>query len=107
MIFLAERDVDYIENDISAIFLPLNPGGTTSVTFRPDNFALELDETIVFDLTLFSVNPSSRRTEFNPNLPNVFFQRRTVLSIQDSTGKLFGKLTQLYFNDFSNFSSKF
>ncbi len=77
---------DYTENDNSEIFLPLNPDDTTSVTFRPDNFALEPDETIVFDLNLLAVNPSARTAEFDPNLPNVFFQERTVLSIQDSTG---------------------
>ena len=84
-LYIASSD-DYTANDNNQLFLPLNSGGTTSVTFRPDNFALEPDETIVFDLDLANVNPLRRTAEFDSNLPNVFFQERTVLSIQDSTG---------------------
>ncbi len=59
---------------------------TTSVTFRPDNFALEPNETIVLDLNLLAVSPGARMAEFDDILPNVFFQRRLNLTIQDSTG---------------------
>ncbi len=82
---LAERDVDYVQ-DSGVQLLPLNPAGTTSVIFRPDFFALELDETIVLDLDLVAIFPSNRMPEFDTILPNVFFQRDTVLYIQDTTG---------------------
>ncbi len=85
---IATRDVDYTENDNSGILLPLDPTETTSVTFRPDNFALEPEETIVFDLRLIAATPGGTGP-FNPALENVFFQRRTVLSIEDSTGKFY------------------
>ncbi len=83
--YIATSD-DYVENDKQAMFLSLNPDDTTSVTFRPDNIALEPDETFVFDLNLVTTSPVSRTAEFDDALPNVFFQRRTVLFIQDSTG---------------------
>ncbi len=85
-IYIAEREVDYSENDNGALFLPLNPASTTSVTFRPDNIALEPNETIVFDLRLVAVTPIARSSEFNAALPNAFFQQRIVFNIEDKTG---------------------
>ncbi len=88
-IIIGTKDIDYTVNNAGVQFVPLDPTGTTLITFRPDNFALESDETIVLDLGLTSVNINSFTTsDFDPSLPNVFFQSRTVLSIQDSTGKL-------------------
>ncbi len=85
--YSAERHVDYFE-DNGVIFVPLDPAGTISITFRSDVTALESDETIVLDILVVAIIPGTRAAEFAASLPNVFFQRKTVLSIQDSTGKV-------------------
>ncbi len=70
----------------SIVSLPLNPGGTTSITFQADRVALEPDETFVLDLALLNV-ANVNRAFFNPSLPNVFFRSRQEFIIQDRTGK--------------------
>ena len=70
----------------SVVSLPLNPGGTTSITFQADRVALEPDETFVLELTLLNV-ANSAREDFESSLQNVFFQSRQEFIIQDSTGK--------------------
>ncbi len=79
--FIAERNIDYTENENGVLFLSLDPARTTSVTFRPDNFALEMDETIEFELEVTN-------SPFDNSLPNVFFRRRIELTVEDSTGEL-------------------
>ncbi len=56
----------------SFVFLPLNPGGTTSITFQADRVALEQDETFVLDLVLIGV-ANVNQVLFDSSLPNVFF----------------------------------
>ena len=70
----------------SVVSLPLNPGGTTSITFQADRVALEPDETFVLDLVLIDV-ANVNRALFDSSLPNVFFRRRQEFIIQESTGK--------------------
>ena len=70
----------------SVVSLPLNPGGTTSITFQADRVALEPDETFVLELTLIYVE-NGQRDLFDSSLPNVFFQSRQEFIIQDNTGK--------------------
>ncbi len=69
----------------SFVFLPLNPGRTTSITFQADRVALEQDETFVLDLVLIGV-ANVNRVLFDSSLPNVFFRSRQEFIIQDSTG---------------------
>ncbi len=70
----------------SVVSLPLNPGGTTSITFQADRVALEPDETFVLELTLIEVEKGVRGN-FDTSLPNVFFGSRQKFIIQDSTSK--------------------
>ncbi len=70
----------------SVVSLPLNPGGTTSITFQADRMALEPDETFVLELTLIYVE-NGQRDLFDASLPNVFFRSRQEFIIQDNTGK--------------------
>ncbi len=70
----------------SVVTLPLNPGGTTSITFQADRVALEPDETFVLELTLIDV-ANGVRGNFETSLPNVFFLSRQKFIIQDSTSK--------------------
>ncbi len=70
----------------SVVSLPLNPGGTTSITFQADRVALEPDETFVLELALLNV-ANVNRALFDSSLPNVFFRSRQEFIIQDSTGK--------------------
>ena len=70
----------------SVVSLPLNPGGTTSITFQADRVALEPDETFVLELALLNV-ANVNRVLFDSSLPNVFFRSRQQFIIQDSTGK--------------------
>ncbi len=67
----------------SIVTLTLNPGGTTAITFRADKVALEPNETFVLELTLLGVSNGVIDT----SLPNVFFPRRQMFIIQDSTSK--------------------
>ena len=69
----------------SVVSLPLNPDGTTSITFQADRVALEPDETFVLELTLLNV-ANVNRVLFASSLPNVFFRSRQEFIIQDSTG---------------------
>ena len=39
----------------SVVSLPLNPGGTTSITFQADRVALEPDETFVFKNSNYAI----------------------------------------------------
>ena len=77
----------------SVVSLPLNPGGTTSITFQADRVALEPDETFVLELVLLNV-ANVNRALFDPSLPNVFFRSRHEFIIQDSTGKKIMQITQ-------------
>ena len=77
----------------SVVSLPLNPGGTTSITFQKDRVALEPDETFVLELALLNV-ANANRALFEPSLPNVFFCSRQEFTIQDSTGKKIMQSTQ-------------
>ena len=70
----------------SVASLPLNPSGTTSITFQADRVALEPDETFVVDLVLIGV-VNVNRALFDPSLPNVFFWNRQEFIIQESTGE--------------------
>ena len=76
----------------SVVSLPLNPGGTTSITFQADRVALELDETFVLELTLLAIGVANgQRGDFESSLQNVFFRSRQEFIIQDSTG-----ITKIY-----------
>ncbi len=70
----------------SVVSLPLNPGGTTSITFQADRVALEPDETFVLELSLLDV-ANGARGDFESSLQNVFFRSRQEFVIQDSTSK--------------------
>ncbi len=70
----------------SVVSLPINPGGTISITFQADRVALEPDETFVLELTLIDVI-NGVRGNFETSLPNVFFRSRQKFIIQDSTSK--------------------
>ncbi len=70
----------------SVVSLPLNPDGTTSITFQADRVALEPDETFVLELTLIDVENGQRR-RFDASLPNVFFRSTQEFIIQESTRK--------------------
>ncbi len=70
----------------SVVSLPLNPGGTTAITFQADRVALEPDETFVLELELLNV-ANVARDDFESSLQNVFFRSRQEFIIQDSTGK--------------------
>ncbi len=70
----------------SVVTLPLNPGGTTSITFQADRVALEPDETFVLNLVLIDVVNINREL-FDSSLPNVFFRSRQEFIIQESTGE--------------------
>ncbi|XP_064387537.1 uncharacterized protein LOC135335856 isoform X6 [Halichondria panicea] len=72
----------------SVVSLPLNPGGTTSITFQADRVALEPDETFVLELALLNV-ANANRALFDSSLPNVFFRSRQEFIIQDSTALVF------------------
>ncbi|XP_064388167.1 uncharacterized protein LOC135336335 [Halichondria panicea] len=72
----------------SVVSLPLNPGGTTSITFQADRVALEPDETFVLELRLLGV-ANVNRVLFASSLPNVFFRSRQEFIIQDSTALVF------------------
>ncbi len=69
----------------SVVSLPINPDGTTSITFQADRVALEPDETFVLDLVLIDV-ANVNQALFDLSLPNVFFRSRQEFIIQDSTG---------------------
>ncbi len=71
----------------SVVSLPLNPGGTTSITFQADRVALEPDETFVLELTLLGVENTIFERFFDSSLSNVFFRNRQEFIIQESTGK--------------------
>ena len=70
----------------SVVSLPLNPGGTTSITFQADRVALEPDETFVLELVLLNV-ANANQAFFDQSLPNVFFRSRQEFIIQESTGE--------------------
>ena len=69
----------------SVVSLPLNPGGTTSITFQADRVALEPDETFVLEVALLNVT-NANRALFDSSLSNVFFRSRQEFVIQESTG---------------------
>ena len=70
----------------SVVSLPLNPDGTTCITFQADRVALEPDETFVLELALLNV-ANVNRALFDSSLPHVFFRSRQEFIIQESTGK--------------------
>ncbi len=82
----------------SVVSLPLNPGGTTSITFQADRVALEPDETFVLELTLLNV-ANGAREDFESSLQNVFFRSRQEFIIQDSTGTIHFKSCKLRNSD--------
>ncbi len=71
----------------SVVSRPLNPGGTTSITFQADRVALEPDETFVLELTLLGVENTIFEGFFDSSLSNVFFRNRQEFIIQDNTCK--------------------
>ncbi|XP_064387630.1 uncharacterized protein LOC135335892 isoform X2 [Halichondria panicea] len=73
----------------SVVSLPLNPGGTTSITFQADRVALEPDETFVLELTLLGVENTIFERFFDSSLSNVFFRNRQEFIIQESTAIVF------------------
>ncbi len=86
------------------VSLPLNPDGTTSITFQADRVALEPDETFVLELSLIGL-ANINRALFYSSLPNVFFRSRQEFIIQESTGKY--NLNNVNCMIFWYFSSRF
>lgn len=62
--------------------MTLLPGGTLQIIYLIDSIALEPHEQFVLELELMNFPP-----EADPSLPNVFFRKRQIFTIQDSTGK--------------------